>query len=46
MEGHCQEGHESLEDQGGMGQWQDEMERSLKDRLLCTGGRKVRVLHQ
>ena len=34
MEGQCQKGHESLEDQGGMGQLQGEMERPLRDPLL------------
>ena len=31
MEGHCQKGYESMEDQGKMGQRQGEMERSLQD---------------
>ena len=37
MEGHRQKGHDSTEDQGGMGHRQGEIERSLQDVLPRMG---------
>ena len=42
MEGHKTR-HESLEDKGGMGHWQGEMETSLQNQLLRTGRRQRKM---
>ena len=37
MERHCHKGHENLDQQGGMGHWQEKMEMSMQDLYPAQG---------